>query len=53
LYRHFKVARLSAKATRIITDLYTAFKGEGVEGFGFFDRGLPGGKLLFLLAQEK
>ena len=28
LYRHYKVARMSAKATRIITDLYTAFMGD-------------------------
>ncbi len=28
LYRHFKVARMSAKASRIITDLYTAFTGD-------------------------
>ena len=28
LYRHYKVARMSAKASRIITDLYTAFTGD-------------------------
>ncbi|MHB1083808.1 MAG: deoxyguanosinetriphosphate triphosphohydrolase [Thiobacillus sp.] len=28
LYRHYKVARMSAKASRIITDLYTAFSGD-------------------------
>jgi len=28
LYRHFKVARMSAKASRIISDLYTAFTGD-------------------------
>jgi dGTPase len=28
LYRHYKVARMSAKATRIISDLYTAFTGD-------------------------
>jgi len=28
LYRHYKVARMSAKASRIITDLYTAFIGD-------------------------
>ncbi|HSJ80904.1 MAG TPA: deoxyguanosinetriphosphate triphosphohydrolase, partial [Thiobacillus sp.] len=28
LYRHFKVARMSSKAGRIITDLYTAFIGD-------------------------
>jgi dGTPase len=28
LYRHYKVARMSAKACRIITDLYTAFTGD-------------------------
>lgn len=28
LYRHYKVARMSAKAGRIITDLYTAFTGD-------------------------
>jgi dGTPase len=28
LYRHYKVARMSAKAGRIITDLYTAFAGD-------------------------
>ncbi|MEQ1661869.1 MAG: deoxyguanosinetriphosphate triphosphohydrolase [Thiobacillus sp.] len=28
LYRHYKVARMSAKANRIITDLYTAFTGD-------------------------
>ena len=28
VYRHYKVARMSAKATRIITDLYTAFMGD-------------------------
>jgi len=28
LYRHYKVARMSAKAARIITDLYTAFTGD-------------------------
>ena len=28
LYRHYKVARMSAKATRIVTDLYTAFLGD-------------------------
>ncbi|MDP1927336.1 MAG: deoxyguanosinetriphosphate triphosphohydrolase, partial [Thiobacillus sp.] len=28
LYRHYKVARMSAKAQRIITDLYTAFIGD-------------------------
>ena len=28
LYRHYKVARMSAKAARIITDLYTAFMGD-------------------------
>ncbi|OYW38165.1 MAG: deoxyguanosinetriphosphate triphosphohydrolase [Hydrogenophilales bacterium 12-61-10] len=28
LYRHYKVARMSAKASRIISDLYTAFIGD-------------------------
>ena len=28
LYRHYKVARMSAKAQRIISDLYTAFIGD-------------------------
>ena len=28
LYRHYKVQRMSAKAGRIITDLYTAFAGD-------------------------
>ena len=28
LYRHYKVARMSAKASRIIADLYTAFTGD-------------------------
>ena len=28
LYRHYKVARMSAKASRIISDLYTAFTGD-------------------------
>jgi dGTPase len=28
LYRHYKVARMSAKAGRIISDLYTAFTGD-------------------------
>jgi dGTPase len=28
LYRHYKVARMSAKAGRIISDLYTAFAGD-------------------------
>jgi dGTPase len=28
LYRHYKVARMSSKAGRIITDLYTAFIGD-------------------------
>jgi dGTPase len=28
LYRHYKVARMSVKAGRIITDLYTAFSGD-------------------------
>ncbi|WP_324780178.1 deoxyguanosinetriphosphate triphosphohydrolase [Thiobacillus sedimenti] len=28
LYRHYKVARMSAKAGRIIADLYTAFTGD-------------------------
>jgi len=28
LYRHYKVARMSAKATRIVTDLYTAFMAD-------------------------
>lgn len=28
LYRHYKVARMSAKASRIITDLYNAFSGD-------------------------
>ncbi|MEQ1592446.1 MAG: deoxyguanosinetriphosphate triphosphohydrolase [Thiobacillaceae bacterium] len=28
LYRHYKVARMSSKAQRIITDLYTAFIGD-------------------------
>jgi dGTPase len=28
LYRHYKVARMSAKASRIVTDLYTAFTGD-------------------------
>jgi dGTPase len=28
LYRHYKVARMSSKAGRIITDLYTAFTGD-------------------------
>src|SRR5574340_1436760 len=28
LYRHYKVARMSAKAARIISDLYTAFTGD-------------------------
>ncbi|MFO7541326.1 MAG: deoxyguanosinetriphosphate triphosphohydrolase [Thiobacillus sp.] len=28
LYRHYKVARMSAKAGRIISDLYTAFVGD-------------------------
>ena len=28
LYRHYKVARMSAKASHIITDLYTAFSGD-------------------------
>jgi dGTPase len=28
LYRHYKVARMSAKAARIVTDLYTAFTGD-------------------------
>jgi dGTPase len=28
LYRHYKVSRMSAKAGRIITDLYTAFTGD-------------------------
>lgn len=28
LYRHYKVARMSAKATRIVTDLYTAFTSD-------------------------
>lgn len=28
LYRHYKVARMSAKASRIISDLYTAFSGD-------------------------
>jgi len=28
LYRHYKVARMSAKASRIVTDLYAAFTGD-------------------------
>ena len=28
VYRHYKVARMSAKATRIVTDLYTAFMSD-------------------------
>ncbi|MHB1145647.1 MAG: deoxyguanosinetriphosphate triphosphohydrolase [Thiobacillus sp.] len=28
LYRHYKVARMSAKASRIVSDLYTAFTGD-------------------------
>ncbi len=28
LYRHYRVARMSAKATRIVSDLYTAFIGD-------------------------
>jgi dGTPase len=28
LYRHYKVARMSSKAGRIISDLYTAFTGD-------------------------
>ena len=28
LYRHYKVARMSAKARRIISDLFTAFIGD-------------------------
>ncbi|MCA1978112.1 MAG: deoxyguanosinetriphosphate triphosphohydrolase [Thiobacillus sp.] len=28
LYRHYKVQRMSAKATRIVTDLFTAFIGD-------------------------
>ncbi|MBT9566884.1 MAG: deoxyguanosinetriphosphate triphosphohydrolase [Thiobacillus sp.] len=28
LYRHYKVARMSAKASRIISDLYAAFSGD-------------------------
>ena len=28
LYRHYKVARMSAKAARIVTDLYTAFTSD-------------------------
>ena len=28
LYRHYRVARMSAKATRIVSDLYTAFMGD-------------------------
>ncbi|MDA8129243.1 MAG: deoxyguanosinetriphosphate triphosphohydrolase [Betaproteobacteria bacterium] len=28
LYRHYKVARMSAKAARIVSDLYTAFTGD-------------------------
>ncbi|MCA1925384.1 MAG: deoxyguanosinetriphosphate triphosphohydrolase [Thiobacillus sp.] len=28
LYRHYKVQRMSAKATRIVTDLFTAFTGD-------------------------
>lgn len=28
LYRHYRVARMSAKATRIVSDLFTAFTGD-------------------------
>jgi dGTP triphosphohydrolase len=50
LYRHYKVARMSAKATRIVTDLYTAFMGKGL---GSLAGGCPAASYFLLLRQKK